>query len=173
VERAQLKELVAQGLSVPEIAAARGVSHAIVKAWMREHRLEPSRPLAATLPRVTRHCRVHGETLFAIRSDGTRPRCLKCRSEAVTRRRRRVKQLLVEQAGGACVVCGYSRLVGALAFHHVDPNEKRFAMSVRGVARSLERAQAEAAKCVLLCANCHAEVEAGVATLPSLPIQSP
>ena len=29
-----------------------------------------------------------------------------------------------------------------------------------GLARSLDRARAEAAKCVLLCANCHAEVEA-------------
>jgi hypothetical protein len=30
---------------------------------------------------------------------------------------------------------------------------------------ALEAARAEAAKCVLLCANCHAEVEAGVATV--------
>lgn len=32
--------------------------------------------------------------------------------------------------------------------------------------RSIERAREEAAKCVLLCANCHAEVEAGVRSLP-------
>ena len=34
-----------------------------------------------------------------------------------------------------------------------------------GVARSLETARAEAAKCVLVCANCHAEIEAGLATI--------
>lgn len=71
------------------------------------------------------------------------------------------------------MVCGYDRHVGALQFHHIDAGEKTFALSLRGVARSLERAQAEAAKCVLLCANCHAEVEAGVATFPKMPIQSP
>ena len=38
-------------------------------------------------------------------------------------------------------------------------------LSRRGVSMSIERARAEARKCVLLCSNCHAEVEAGVAVL--------
>jgi hypothetical protein len=33
------------------------------------------------------------------------------------------------------------------------------------VARSIARARDEAGKCVLLCANCHAEVEAGLVRL--------
>jgi hypothetical protein len=37
---------------------------------------------------------------------------------------------------------------------------------VRGITRSLARLRAEAAKCVLLCANCHAEVEAEGIELP-------
>jgi hypothetical protein len=52
-------------------------------------------------------------------------------------------------------------------FHHVDPGEKAFAFSRHGVTRSLAAARAEAAKCVLLCSNCHAEVEAGTAKLPA------
>jgi hypothetical protein len=83
----------------------------------------------------------------------------------VTARRRRVKRALVEEAGGRCVLCGYDRFPGALQFHHVDPATKSFALSVQGVARSLEKARAEAAKCVLICANCHAEVEGGLATI--------
>jgi hypothetical protein len=35
-----------------------------------------------------------------------------------------------------------------------------------GVTRSRAEARAEARKCVLLCANCHAEVEAGYRSLP-------
>jgi len=81
-----------------------------------------------------------------------------------------VKRLLVEDAGGRCVRCGYDRCVAALEFHHLDPAEKRFALSTRGVARSLEKARVEASKCVLLCANCHAEVEAGVARLNPPPV---
>jgi hypothetical protein len=61
-----------------------------------------------------------------------------------------VKAILVEEAGGVCAACGAA---------------KQFALSAKGVARSLARARAEAAKCVLLCANCHAEVEAGVRTI--------
>ena len=44
----------------------------------------------------------------------------------------------------------------------LDPTTKEFALSHRGVSRALKRAHAEADKCVLLCANCHAEVEAGL-----------
>jgi hypothetical protein len=76
-----------------------------------------------------------------------------------------VKALLIEEAGGCCLLCGYDRYPGALQFHHLDPNEKSFGLGLRGVARSLERCREEARKCALLCANCHAEVEAGIATL--------
>ena len=46
---------------------------------------------------------------------------------------------------------------------------KNFSLSHEGVTRSLERAREEARKCVLLCANCHAEVEAGVRVLEAPP----
>jgi hypothetical protein len=78
-----------------------------------------------------------------------------------------VKLILVEEAGGARLGCGYDTCVAALQFHHIDPATKEFALSAEGVTRSLARARAEAAKCVLLCANCHAEVEAGVRPIPA------
>ena len=62
--------------------------------------------------------------------------------------------------------CGYDRSMAGLHFHHLEPADKAFALSGRGMALSLEAARAEAAKCVLLCSNCHAEVEAGLASLP-------
>src|SRR4051794_27456232 len=34
-------------------------------------------------------------------------RCSRCNSEAVSERRRRVKALLVAEAGGSCVTCGF------------------------------------------------------------------
>ena len=50
---------------------------------------------------------------------------------------------------------------------HLDPERKEFGIALRGVARSLERAREEVRKCVLLCANCHAEVEAGRRLFPA------
>jgi hypothetical protein len=94
-----------------------------------------------------------------------RSRCAQCNNEAVAARRRRIKEILVTEAGGTCVLCGYDRCLAALQFHHRDPEMKAFALSYQGVTRSLEKAREEARKCDLLCARCHAEVEAGVATL--------
>jgi len=88
-------------------------------------------------------------------------RCLACRAAAVVKRRRAVKRILVEEAGGSCRLCGYDRFPAALQFHHVDPTQKSFSLSHRGVTIALDAARAEAAKRVLLCANCHAEVEGG------------
>ena len=95
-----------------------------------------------------------------------RYRCARCNTEAVSDRRRRVKEILVEEAGGRCVTCGFDAYAGALQFHHRDPTTKAFEVSRQGVTRSLERLRLEARKCVLLCANCHAMVEAGILALP-------
>jgi hypothetical protein len=57
-------------------------------------------------------------------------------------------------------------LRGRAAIHHLEPDRNAFELAAHGVARSLATARAEVANCILLCANCHAEVEAGVATIP-------
>jgi hypothetical protein len=58
-----------------------------------------------------------------------------------------------------------------LEFHHLDPTEKAFHVSRQGVSRSLARARAEARKCVLLCSNCHMEVEAGLQAVPLMSLR--
>jgi len=165
--RERLEELVAQGLSVRRIASEIGLSPTAARHWLRRYDLKTAR----ALPRPARPgeqflamCAVHGQTVFQRRDDGAR-RCLRCRSESVMRRRKFVKETLVAEAGGRCALCGYDRYLGALEFHHVDPSMKEFSVSRDGVTRSLDRARAEAQKCVLLCATCHAEVEGGVVSL--------
>jgi hypothetical protein len=173
IAREQLEPLVAAGLSIRAIGECLGVSYATVQHWLKKHGLETARarrrrqtprPGKDGPPTLEGTCDVHGSTTFGRRADGYY-RCLACRADAVIKRRRAVKRILVEEAGGACSLCGYHRSVGALQFHHVDPKSKAFSLSHRGVTLSLEAARAEAAKCVLLCANCHAEVEGGIATV--------
>jgi hypothetical protein len=55
-----------------------------------------------------------------------------------------VKELLVDEAGGRCALCGYDRHVAALEFHHVDPASKRFALGADGLTRALEVMRREA-----------------------------
>lgn len=128
--------------------------------------------LAGAPEQAIRTCRTHGEVVFVRYGERDHFRCLTCRRERVIARRRKVKQILVQEAGGACVLCGYDRCQGALHFHHRDPSAKEFSLALNGVARSLARSRVEAAKCVLLCANCHAEVEAGWTGLPLSSTQS-
>jgi hypothetical protein len=56
--------------------------------------------------------------------------------------------------------------VHALEFHHLDPSEKDFGLAQRGITRAIADVRREAQKCVLLCANCHVEVERGLTRLP-------
>lgn len=169
--REQLEPLVLQGLTVRAIADALGVSESTVRHWMakfdlRTKRHRANRHLGADRKPtiIVDDCRHHGKTEFVLEGRGAY-RCKRCRSEAVSRWRHRIKQTLITEAGGACALCGYSRHPAAMHFHHIDPATKWFSLSQEGVTRSLARARAEAQKCVLLCANCHAEVEAGAATL--------
>lgn len=170
----QLRVLLSTGMSIRAIAEQTDRSTATVRHWMRRHGLEPAgrpgAPLKAVLDdtgAILAECPAHGQTTFGRRSDSGL-RCLACRSAAVAERRRKVKRILVEEAGGACAQCGYDRCVAALQFHHLDRAKKRFGLSRGGTPLALDTLRDEARKCVLLCANCHAEAEHGIVDLSDL-----
>jgi transposase len=176
IARAQLQILIDNGLSIRAIAERLHVSPSTVRYWLRKHDLQtrPGERRAFSMAQTERankvkrarlRCERHGEGMFVRRPDGGY-RCCKCAQEAVLKRRRTLRRTLVLEAGGRCALCGYDRHIAALQFHHLDPTTKAFGLSARGITRSLVELRAEASKCVLLCGNCHAEVEAGVALLP-------
>ena len=171
----QLEECVQSGMSIAEIAAEVGRSKGTVRHWLKRFGLRTERARGerlamwraakdAGLLEVTMTCGRHGETQFALEGRGYY-RCKRCRIEQIVRHRRKVKSVLVEEAGGSCALCGYDRALGALHFHHLDPATKRLEVS-KSVALSIDAVRAEARKCILLCSNCHAEVEGGVTDLP-------
>lgn len=176
LQREELERLIAAGASLAEIAEQADRSKATVRHWLRKYGLKTTNlvgrrrssgsatALQAGLDRASMGCNRHGEVEHILDARGYY-RCIQCRSAAVSRRRRRIKATLVHEMGGACVLCGYSRCLAALEFHHLDPAQKSFAVGQHGISRSLERAREEARKCVLLCSNCHAEVESGEASV--------
>jgi transposase len=156
IEREELAALVAEHLSIREIAARLNRSPSTVRHWLGKHGLEtlPNQHSAAARRAAERgdeeaelYCRVHGMTRHVRRDAGFR--CATCRIADVTERRRRVKRILLREAGGACVLCGYDRCVAALHFHHVDPAHKSFGVAGRGMTRSLNAAgpKRESASC--------------------------
>jgi transposase len=174
IPKDKLAALVDRGTSIREMAAELDRSPGSVRHWLKQYGLIPLRAQRRAEMRaarstgqrvILRDCAEHGLTEFILESRGFY-RCTKCRWKRVARYRRRVKEILVAEAGGCCQLCGYRRYIGALQFHHIDPASKAFHVSREGVSRSLEKARAEARKCMLLCANCHAEVEGGVQALP-------
>jgi len=82
--------------------------------------------------------------------------------KAVRQRRKKVRQMAVEYKGGRCQNCGYARCAEALEFHHIENSAKDFGISARGYTRSWLKIRQELDKCILLCANCHRELHAGL-----------
>ena len=85
--------------------------------------------------------------------------------KAVDSHRKRIKVRAVEYKGGKCFICGYNKCIAALEFHHINPETKTFGIAGRGFTHSWDKIKQELDTCVLLCANCHREVENGVTQL--------
>ena len=77
--------------------------------------------------------------------------------ERKIRRRRELKEEMVETLGGKCKICGYNKCLSALEFHH-HQNNKEGNMGTLLKNDSRQKLLKEAKKCILLCANCHREL---------------
>jgi hypothetical protein len=84
--------------------------------------------------------------------------CKKCTNSSsairISEWRKRTKQKLLDHFGGMCKDCNESYPPFMMDFDHRDSAEKEFAISQSSVA-NWEKILGEAAKCDLVCANCH------------------
>jgi hypothetical protein len=89
--------------------------------------------------------------------------------EAQQRRGLNRKLDIIQAAGGCCSKCGYSKNLAALVFHHSDSDAKDFKLDMRSLSnRKLAPILDEIRKCILVCANCHAELHNPHLNLDSL-----
>lgn len=115
-------------------------------------------------------CKICGSKFETINLGGSRKYCFNCspcynrknnheRALAITTIRRAIKKQLVLYKGGKCEKCGYDKCMNALQFHHTDPSKKDFNISQYTCSNrlDLDKVYKEIDKCILLCANCHAE----------------
>lgn len=96
--------------------------------------------------------------------DKRRPNGKQCNRCHLAKRRWKKKLHLVTLMGGKCCRCGYDKNIGALQFHHVQ--SKSFSLNSRVIDTLEENViLKELKKCILLCANCHAEEHCSYNTL--------
>jgi len=120
---------------------------------------------------IMRECKHHGLTKFIPYSIGNylkgpnkgkkRPksyRCFQCCRERTNRYYAHKKKQVIDQMGGQCIICGYNECIASLEFHHLDRSTKEAGISDL-IKKPLEIIMEEANKCVLVCRNCHGEIE--------------
>lgn len=92
--------------------------------------------------------------VYTPRSGHSLQQCSSCRANS----KRNTKKLrMIAYKGGCCIRCGYNKSPRALHFHHLDSQAKEFTLSNSRVYK-WDTLKAELDKCVLVCANCHAEL---------------
>lgn len=185
MERNILETLINNGFSQRKIAAELGVGQTSVKYWIKKHGLKTQHTdremssfeeITERGSRCCTKCKIEKPiSEFYISRGKSRTRyagiCKECQRLTMRRvlRDGSIKHELADKLGGKCIICGYDRCLRALDFHHRDPHEKEYTMSdlVSWGKLNKERAELELSKCVLLCANCHREIHAGLVQLPN------
>ena len=104
-------------------------------------------------------CHKHGVT--KAQKNGSTKRCAECNNERMRAKHQELKQRAIDYKGNQCERCGYNKCPDALDFHHLNSSEKDFEIS-RCYKRSRDVLKAEIDKCVMVCANCHREIHAGM-----------
>lgn len=109
------------------------------------------------------NCRIHG--LVRGHKNGKKAaRCSLCNTKRNLDAHKDVKTQAVAHLGGKCINCGYDKCQNALEFHHVYPEHKEFSLRDKS-SKTFKAILPELKKCVLLCANCHRELHAGLHTI--------
>ena len=172
MERSELESFIDSNMSMNDIASKLNIGLTTVRYWFNKFGLktkfEQFKPGCQNQSSkkwllnnsggseyCCRYCGEKDEHKFMKNGKSrNHTRCKKCHSGFSSKRFRKLKIEFVEYKGGKCEKCGYNECVGALDFHHIDP-EKKDAEWKRFKGRSLNSVKAELDKCMLLCANCH------------------
>jgi hypothetical protein len=85
-------------------------------------------------------------------------RCGPCEKKRWRQKMREERARIKEAFGGKCSKCGYNRCSAALHFHHKRRRQGMWKTFKKGSV-SLRELRAHPERFVLLCANCHIELE--------------
>ncbi len=95
-------------------------------------------------------------------------KCLEKKRNYKKRIRAAKKKKIIDRFGAKCQICFYNKCQNSLNFHHIDPSTKCFDVSDATCRKNIpdELLEKELKKCILICANCHNEIHAGMTEIP-------
>jgi len=158
MNQAVLENYIKEGFSTYKIAIAENCSQTNVRYWLKKYGLH-TRKNQAEACLICNSPLSGNQTKFCSRkchnqSGNARHQNYECQQKRGLKR----KLDLIGLRGSKCEICGYSKNLAALQFHHLDPNIKESQMDMRKLSNSKwEWCLNELDKCQVLCSNCHAE----------------
>lgn len=172
MKKEELENYINERKSLNQISRETGKSLTTVRYWVKKYQLPfetknfSSQGIkdygsSKLCPKCKTNCNI--EEFYNRRGKkGGSVYCKKCTSLQVLERTKKLKQEMVDYKGGCCQICGYSKYIGALDFHHINPNEKDFTIAHIRQYKFDEVIKNELDKCMLVCSNCHREIHGGL-----------
>jgi hypothetical protein len=172
MKKEDLEEMINDGKSLNRIAKETGKSLSTIRYWVKKLQIP-----FTTKNFTDQEPKEYGEFRYCPRCKNDCPieqfynrrgkkhssvYCKKCTTEQVVERTKKLKQEMVDYKGGCCQVCGYKKYIGALDFHHLNPNEKDFTIAHIRQYKFDDIIKNELDKCILVCSNCHREIHGGL-----------
>ena len=174
IDKEKLEKLIALNYSTYKIATELKCGQTNVRYWMNMFGLKTT-PISKygnkmtkykigdekVCPKCNRKLLICKENFYIKKSGCVHSWCKQCNNQITFQRQKQMKIDAVKYKGGKCKVCGYDKYVGALDFHHINPDEKDFAISELK-SYTWDTIKKELDKCICVCRNCHAEIHAGL-----------
>ncbi len=173
MEKLLLEKLVKQKFTIEQISMEVGKSKTSIRYWLKKYDLKTSRAFGSEKDepngvKFCKRCKFEKDVNdFYRRRNGkdTSPYCKPCMINQTIERQRIFKNKCIEYKGGKCQCCGYDKYQGSLEFHHLDPTKKDFTIAHARLTKFDKEIKDELDKCILVCANCHREIHAGLIKL--------
>lgn len=169
MDKILLENLVNQGMSLNELKGILNKGQTTIRYWLKKYNLKTKHNSFKdgynSFKKVDKEnqycsgCQIKlndNNSYYRKTKDIYHSQCKNCHSNYTLNKRLKFKEFCVNYKGGSCTRCGYDKVITALEFHHLNPNEKEIEPS-KMMNKKKEFIKNELDKCILICSNCHRE----------------